>query len=260
MLPGPMPPETALLALVLLVAAFTQGATGFGFGLVAMSVLPHVLGIRQAVPVVAVFSLFVGAVVLWGWRQHLRPREIAPILLGEVVGTPLGVLFLTSVEPRVVTGALGLLLVAWSGGHLVSEASSGAPARRGAAARPPPSRAWGVLAGFLGGTIGGAFNTGGPPVIVYATARRWEPGAFQANLQVVFLFNTVLQLGLLSARGFVTREVLRLDLIGLPVLLAGVVTGALVARRIPATAFRRVVLALLVVFGLVLLVRSLGAA
>jgi len=254
-----MPPETPLLAVILLVAAFTQGATGFGFGLVIMAVLPHVLGIRQAVPVVAVFGLFVCETVLWGWRHSLRLGEVGPILLGEVVGTPVGVFFLTSVEPRLVTATLGLVLVAWGGGHLALELLS---ARRRTERRPRrlPHRAWGVPAGLLAGMIGGAFNTGGPPVIVYATARRWEPGTFQANLQVVFLFNTVLQLVLLASRGLVTREVLTLDLVGLPILLVGVGAGTVAARRIPARAFRRVVLALLVVFGLVLLVRSLGAA
>ena len=249
-----MPPELILL-LVVLAASFTQGATGFGFGLLAMSVLPHLLGVRVAVPVVAVLGLAVCLVVLWRWRRHVDGRKILPLLAGEVVGVPLGVFFLIEVDERIVTATLGTILLAYGAGRLLVEARQARTPDRGEPGRRP-GPGWGVLAGLFAGTIGGAFNTGGPPLILYATARRWSPAAFKANLSVVFLFNTVFQLTLLAARGALTPEIWRLDLIAFPAMAVGVGVGTVAAERLNATAFRRAGLALLVVFGVLFLVRT----
>lgn len=251
MLAPPMPHLPLLFAL-LLVAGFTQGATGFGFGLVVMSVLPHVLDVRVAVPLVSGYGLVLTVVMLWHHRAWVDPRRFLPVLAGVAVGTPLGALYLRAIDARVVTATLGAFLVAYASASLVAErgrAAVAAPVRIG--------RRWGPVAGLLGGLLGGAFNTGGPPVIVYATARRWEAGTFKANLQVLFLFNTVTQLVLFASWGMLTPEILRLDLIGLPVLLVGLVGGMWASTRIPADGFRRVVLGLLLVFGVVYVARAI---
>jgi uncharacterized membrane protein YfcA len=243
-----------VLLAVLLVAGFTQGATGFGFGLLAMCVLPLLMDVTEAVPLVSVFGLVVCLFILWRYRRHADPRKFLPVLAGEVVGTPFGVLFLTTVDSRIVTGVLGVILVIYGTLSLIAERRR--PVGMQASPKPALSRRWGPVAGLLGGLIGGAFNTGGPPVIVYALARRWSPSAFKANLQVVFVFNTIIQLCMFTASGLLTLETLRLNAIGLPVLLAGLAAGVILSRRMDAVWFRRVVLALLVVFGIAFLVRS----
>jgi len=236
----------------LLVAGFVQGATGFGFGLLVMSVLPLLMDVHEAVPMVSVLGLVLCLAILWRYRKHADPRKFLPLLAGEAVGTPIGVLFLTSLDSRVVTGVLGAFLVLYAGGAL--RALGRGPA---AGSRRLVSRRWGPVAGLLGGVIGGALNTGGPPVIVYANARGWEPGAFKANLQVAFLFNTAIQLTLFAWRGLLTPRLLRLDLLGLPVMLAGILTGFWASSRLDAARFRRLVLVLLLAFGVVFLVRTL---
>lgn len=241
-----------LLLALLLVASFTQGATGFGFGLVVMSVLPHVLDVREAVPLVSVFGLVLTIVMLWRYRSYVEPRRFLPVLAGVAVGTPLGALYLRSIDARVVTGTLGAFLVVYAMASLLAERR-----RQGVVPGVRIGRRWGPLAGLLGGLLGGAFNTGGPPLIVYATARGWDAGAFKANLQVLFLFNTVTQLVLFASWGMLTPEILRLDLIGLPALLGGLFAGMWASSRLDAVRFRRVVLALLLVFGVVFLVRTL---
>lgn len=241
-----------LLLGLLLVAGFTQGATGFGFGLVMMSVLPHVFDVREAVPLVSVFGLVMTVTMLWRYRAFVDPRRFLPVLAGVVVGTPIGVLYLRSIDPRVVTGTLGALLLVYGATSLVAEYRA-----RDAVPGVRIGRRWGPLAGLFGGLIGGAFNTGGPPIIVYATARGWEAGTFKANLQVLFLVNTTTQIVLFASWGMLTPEILRLDLIGMPALLAGMALGMWASTRLDARHFRRVVLALLVVFGIAYLVRTI---
>lgn len=241
-----------LLLGLLLVAGFTQGATGFGFGLVVMSVLPHVFDVREAVPLVSVFGLVVSLTLLWRYRAFVDPRRFLPVLGGVAIGTPIGVLYLRTVDPRAVTLTLGAFLVIFAATSFLRESRA-----RDARPRVRVGRRWGPLAGLFGGLIGGAFNTGGPPIIVYATARGWEAGTFKANLQVLFLFNTVTQIALFASWGMLTPQILRLDLIGLPALLIGLGAGIWASSRLDAVMFRRIVLVLLLVFGVVFLFRSI---
>src|SRR6266481_2734540 len=42
--------------------------------------------------------------------------------------------------------------------------------------------------GFIAGILGGAYNTSGPPVVIYGTLRRWSPEYFRATMQCYFFF------------------------------------------------------------------------
>ena len=247
-------PEIPLLLTAVLIGAFIQGATGIGFGLFVMSILPFVVDVKTAVPMVAVLGLFACGTVLVRWRHHLQGPEILPVLVGVIAGTPLGVLFLTSVDGRWVKGTLGLVLIGYAAFALGRERDAREPRPAG---ERLVSRRWGLPAGFLGGILGGAFNTGGPPTILYATARHWLPGAFRANLQVAFLANTLIQLALLLHAGLLTTDVLLRDAIALPAMGAGLALGTLLGARLDGPHFRRVILTLLAVFGVVFLARAL---
>lgn len=48
-------------------------------------------------------------------------------------------------------------------------------------------RSWAYGFGFAGGVLSGAYNTSGPPVVIYGTCRCWQPAEFKSNLQGYFL-------------------------------------------------------------------------
>jgi uncharacterized membrane protein YfcA len=113
--------------------------------------------------------------------------------------------------------------------------------------------AWAYLTGFLAGILGGAYNTSGPPVIIYGNCRRWPPAEFKSNLQGFFALNSVAILtSHLLARSF-TPDIWQYSLAAGPGLIAGVWLGLRLDRRIDPAAFRKVVLWVLVFLGLSLL-------
>jgi len=247
----------AVVLIAILLGGITQGTAGIGFGLVSMAILPTVLDLGVAVPVVAGFGFLACAIVLLRWRRHLDLAETFPLLLGEAVGSPLGVFGLISLDRRWVEAALGALLVGYGLRSVLARRAAPGTTDCGGDAGRPPHRAWGLLAGLVGGVFGGAFNTGGPPLIVYATARGWSPGAFRANLQLCFLFNTAIQLVLLAANGFFDRDVLTMQATALPALLGGLLLGTWLGRRLDPERFRRMVFTLLIAFGALYLTRAI---
>ena len=101
--------------------------------------------------------------------------------------------------------------------------------------------------------LGSAYNTSGPPVIIYGTMRRWPPDLFRATLQGFFLVSNVIVIAGHGLAGLWTQEVLLLTLLSLPVLVTAVIAGARVNRRIPAAQFARVVYLLLIILGAIFL-------
>ena len=233
-------PELALAGVVFL-GAVTQGVLGFGFGLVVMSIAPRILGLTSAVPFTALFGVCVAAWVFWRYRRHASWQEIGPLLLGGALGLPLGVLALRSLDPEPCVRALG--------GSIVLYVGYAVWPRRTGPARPPVRRRWAPPAGFVAGLFGGAFAMGGPPVITYATARRYSPATFKAVLQGYFVTASATHLVLLGTASLLTTEVLRTNLLLAPALPLGLWVGARYGDRLHPSLFRRIVLGVLLALG-----------
>ena len=79
-------------------AVFTQSLSGFGSALVAMAILPAILGVQTATPLVALMSLTLEVVILYQYRREIQIRKVLPLIAGAIVGIPTGVFFLKHVR------------------------------------------------------------------------------------------------------------------------------------------------------------------
>lgn len=231
--------ETWLAAFVLFLAAFTQSLSGFGLALVSMALLPTIVGIKTASPLVALAAIVIEAVLLVRFHQALDFRLIWKVVLASIIGAPFGILFLRGVDERIVLIVLGIVITGYaiyalSGFHL--------PELK--------NQVWAWLAGFFGGALGGAYNTSGPPVIIYADCRRWPRETFKSNMQGYFIVNSIVVLMSHLLGGTVTGDVWQLFWPSLPAIALGLWAGLSLDHRLAPQTFRKVVLALLVVMGL----------
>ncbi|MDA1193582.1 MAG: sulfite exporter TauE/SafE family protein [Planctomycetota bacterium] len=238
-----MTAEHVAIAVLVFAAAFTQGSIGFGFGLVVMAALPTMLPLQVAVPFTAVYGACVAAIIFWRYRRHASAREMLPMLIGSVAGLPLGILALRDLDPEPCIRALGVFLIAF-----VLQAAW--PRRTAAPEREAVARRWGVPAGFAAGLFSGAFAMGGPPVIAYATARRFSPATFKGVLQGYFMITTAILVGMLAYAGLLTSTVLEHNLHFAPMVPLGIWIGTRYGDRIPPVLFRRFVLGALLLLGL----------
>ncbi|MBK9232189.1 MAG: sulfite exporter TauE/SafE family protein [Anaerolineae bacterium] len=114
------------------------------------------------------------------------------------------------------------------------------------------------LAGFLAGLLGGAYNTPGPPVIIYGTLQGWPRNEFRSILQALFLFSSALVIASTPWWRPSHRHGGTHYLIGLPALLLGVGLGAQVDRRLDHDRFRQVLNVMILLTGLVLIAQELS--
>lgn len=236
--------QVVLSGLCLFVAAFTQGVTGFGFGLVAMSLLPLFSNARQASVLVGIFSLVSSISVFLSVRSRFRWGDIALPVAGMVVGIPLGVYALTVLEETLIRRLVAVVVLL----ACVQVASPRPASRR----RLSPL--WGILAGLTGGVLGGAFGIGGPPVIAYASFQDWEGSRYKAMLCSYFSMSNSYRVVILATTGLITRPVLILGAITLPALFLGTYVGVKTYSRLSGESFRKAVLVTLILLALSLLV------
>ena len=233
----------ALVVAVVFCAAFVQSLSGFGFALIVMPLITLVVGLRTAAPLVALAGLTSYAINLIRYRQSVNLKEVLRMGASSALGIPIGVWALAHVDESLVTGLLGSILIAYAVYGLA----------RPATARLCSPR-WVYPAGFIAGCLGGAYNTAGPPVIVYASLRRWPKDEFRAVLQAFFLLNAALIVGAHYVTRHLTAGVLTLYVYAAPALLLGMLAGSRFDRKLEADRFRTLVLVLLLLLGVSLVV------
>jgi uncharacterized membrane protein YfcA len=81
---------------VICLAGFAQGLTGFGFGLVAISLLPLMMNLKEATALTALLNLVVCSMTFYSLRRHYHWRRGWGLIVGASLGVPLGVYMLIS--------------------------------------------------------------------------------------------------------------------------------------------------------------------
>ena len=228
-----------LIGAIFFLSAFTQGLSGFGVALVAMALLPNIIGIKDAIVLVALVAFVVDFGVLLRYRDSLQFKKVLPLILASFVGVPLGIFLLRRADEGLALAILGITLAGYA-----------LYALSGLRLLELKGKAWAYGTGFFGGLLGGAYNTPGPPIIMYASFKKWEPDVFKGNLQTFFIQNSIIVIIGHWASGNFTPDILSIFWRGSPYLLAGLFAGLAMDRWINPEVFRKIVLVLLVVMGL----------
>ncbi len=217
------------IAAVMFSAALLQGATGFGFGLIAMGLLPLFLAVDLVSMTVSLVLIPLLVLNLAARYRHFNWRDARYIWIGTVVGVIPGVFLLAAADEVLLKRILGAILI-FTGFHdfVISRSPQWI---RGSKA--------GTICGILCGALGGAFNTGGPPAIYYVYNQPWPVLQSIATLQTIFLTTAVMKLILGSSLGLVTMPMLHIVALSIIPMAAGLALGIAIGNRIPAKPLRR---------------------
>ena len=226
-------------------AALVAGLAGFAFGLVAAAAWLHILTPIETATLIIGYGLIVQGISVWKLRNALSWHRLWPFLLGGAVGVPIGAVLLTWMNPAVVRGSIGAVLVIYAIYGL---------------ARPqlkPVSNAGNAAdigAGIVNGVLGGMTGLAGIVVTIWCGIRGWPKDVQRAVFQPVAVATFAMSALWIGASGALTMSTAKLFAFGLPVLLAGTWLGLKFFGRLDEAAFRRTVLILLLVSGAALIV------
>lgn len=218
----------------------TSGLTGFAAGLVVSGVWLHIISPMQTAVLIAAYGVVNQGYGIWKVRRALKWRRVLPFVIGGAVGVPLGAYLLVYTNPAYLRIGVGVLLIVYATYNLAKPTFS--PVSSTAAA----DLGIGVLNGLLGGLTG----LGGVISTVWVQLGGGPKDAQRAVFQPVLFMTMVMTTLTFAASGHLFNgDVLKLFLLGLPILLIGLWVGVYLYGKLDDAAFRKVILLLLLVSG-----------
>jgi uncharacterized protein len=237
---GIAPFDLIIFTLGTLAASFVTGAAGFAFGLVAAAIWLYALPPSQTTALIVAYGLVVQAYAVWKLRQNLNVGRLVPLIVGNAIGVPFGILVLRWVPPGYLRTAIGGVLILFSLYNLIRPTL---PSMKQA------GRVGDASIGFLNGLVGGSTGLAGIVIVIWSSLRGWQKDEQRAVFQPTGVATFLIALIGLGAVGGITPDVIKLFAAGLPVLALGTWLGWIVYGKLDEAIFRKGVLVLLLMSG-----------
>ena len=227
--------QVAAVIAVVLVASVLQRISGFGFALVATSLLALAMPVSDAVVILSFVSIPSTALTWRQLRGHADPAQLRRLIAWTLPGLPLGLIVHASVPDRpmrlilavVIALAVALLVTGWR-----------IPVRRVALAD--------AVAGFVAGVLNTSTGTNGPPLVFDLTSQAINPDRLRATLSGVFAFSGVTTVLLFAVEGSLDAKALVTGAAAMPFAIAGQRVGTRLSSHVSEEMFRRLTFALLI--------------
>lgn len=231
--------------LVIFVSALIRSIFGFGDALIAMPMLALFFDLKTATPTVAFSGFFISLIILARHWKKVDFSSIKLLIIFSIIGIPIGILFLKDSHEVLVKTVLAIILIMFSFFKLFGIKGLELKSNRTA-----------PFFGIISGILGGAYNTNGPPVIIFGSLKGWSPDEFRVVLQGVFLPTNLFIIIGHGIAGFWTGTVFYYSVISFGVIIIAFLLGRKLNKIIPAEKFTKLVYLFLIIIGILLLFKT----
>lgn len=234
------------LILIILVVAYTfRGVTGFGSGLIAIPLLTLFFPLTFVIPFISILDMSASLTHVTHTRQYISWKTIAKAIPYALLGVPLGLFVLKSIDTSILVKALGVFIIIFAIYSLISPTL-----------KKNDSLIWPAFGGFFGSLVGTMFGTGGPFYVFYFHLQQLDKTVFRATCAAVFLVDGLIRAVGFTLSGFYTSTVLLTILLALPVMFSAMYIGEHLHTNISQRSFQKSVGIFLVFSGITLLFKN----
>lgn len=242
--------DWSLLAIAiagLFLAGIVKGATGLGYSSCALPFLVSAIGLKPAMALVLVPAMATNVSVAFT-AGHFREtaQRFSSLYLAMVPGIGLGIYLLLWVNQSLAVQALGIIIIGYAILTLTRPTLS---------LHAEGERLWKIPTGFVNGVLTGLTGSQVMPLFPYMMALDLDPNRLvQAINLSVMIASVFLAFGLV-ATGIMTMPLFVISILAVVPALVGVEIGNRARKNIPVDQFRRVVLIVLLMTGVMLMLR-----
>jgi len=190
-----------------LFAAIAKGVTGLGFSTTCLPILALLVGLKDALPLVLIPSVFSNIVVM---RQAGRFGETVkrfwPMFLSLLPGLALGLWTLAYIDGRLAGAILGVMMLVWCTFTFAKPELSIAAKWE---------RSLGPISGFITGLINGVTGSQVMPMVPFVMMLRLERNLFIQAVNCSFTLSSLVMVVGLVKLGLFSWEDLLISVIGL---------------------------------------------
>jgi uncharacterized membrane protein YfcA len=222
----------------------SRGFTGFGAALI---IIPALVIVYGPVPAVVLMSLIEVPGVLQLARTAIREanwRDLTPLCIAASITIPIGAWSLAVFDPETTRRFIAAIVVLFAvliatGWRYKGEITK------------PLSVGIGTISGFCSGVA----SLGGPPVVMFLLAKGSNAAQTRAGIVAYFSLAMIMRLAAFGWHDLYSQGALLLSLLMAPVYMAGIWIGNQFFKGASELLFRRVVVALVLVMGVIALVK-----
>ena len=239
-----MPEHVFVTTLILFAGSLLQGLAGFGGALISIPLVLLYAEPRWAAPVVVLCYTINRVPAMVVLRRNLMWDHSLLLIAAAVPGALFGGLLLKNMAPGLIMKIMGTVLILFSAYKVIAPQFQLVFSRR-----------WALPTGLLGGILGAAIGTDGPPVVVYAALKPWSKEQVVGMLQSFFLITNFVILGSYWVNDLMTPSVLIASGIAAPFAVAGILLAIKMNRRMSQRRFERFLSVLIGLMGVLLWIR-----
>ncbi len=229
-------------------AAFIRGTIGFGNALTLAPLLILIVKNPKSVVVIVLFiGLFINITLLRYAIRYVDFRRISPIIIGSLLGIPLGILIIKNIDPSLLKMIIGGITIAFA---IPLTLSPAIPLTR---ERLTPG-----IFGFIGGVMSASVGLPGPAIVLFMHNQRWEKAMVHSSLTIYFLFSMSFSLIALLLSGLINTDIFIYTLSFIPALLVGIGLGMIAFFRINPKFFRLLSLCVVIIAGIMGILSGFG--
>lgn len=231
------------LVLIGLGAGFVQRVSGFGLGIFAMLFLPHFMPSHTAAAAIStLFSSVISSYNAVIYRKNIKCKIVLPMICAALISIPIAVHFSAIVSASVFKILLGVVLLILSLYFMFFNKNI----------KLKPTVLNGIMAGALGGTLGGLFSTGGPPAVLYLSSATDDNMTYFSTIQFYFCFTNLYATAMRFANGTIDGNILIYAAIGMIGCFAGDFIGKTVFGKLDSNKLKFVIYIGMAISGIVM--------
>ena len=224
----------AFLAGSALIAGLARGFSGFGAALIFIPLASTVVDPSIAAPMLLVIDIVMASPLLRRAWPVGDKRDVGTMLIGTVLGVPIGTVVLSRSDPVAIRWMIVALVCA-----LLTLLVSGWRYH----GKTAPRLAVGV--GLVAGFFSGVAQVGGPPVVAYWLGAAIRPERVRANIVLYFAASAAITCVSYLVAGVLTAKIVGLALVIGPVYGLGLWLGSHSFGLASEATFRRICYALI---------------
>ena len=233
---------------LLAAASIGLSKTGFsGVSLLSVFVLTELFGAREQVGIALPMLVVADLIVFPTFLKYGNWREVWFLLPPTIIGGAVAFLILKQVDNAVMQPLVGAVILVMV---VMQLARSWKPDAIYALAM---TKGFGLFAGLAGGVATVLANAAGPIQQLYLLSKRMEKMELIGVGARFFLLVNLLKLPLLEGLDLVNKDTLMLNVVAVPAILLGVLSGKKLLSKVPQRLFEN----LIVVFALLASVKLL---
>jgi uncharacterized membrane protein YfcA len=235
----------SIILAIVFIASLTRSTFGFGDALIAMPLLALLIEIKLATPLMALIAFFIATAILIKSWQKVEFKSAWRLILSSLIGIPIGLWYLHDLNENIIKLVLGIILLFFATFRLINPKVQHLKTEK---------YSWAF--GFIAGILGGAYNTNGPPIVIYSSLKNWNPENFRATLQAYFFTTGIFVISGHAIAGNFTSEVLIYFAYSIPVVIIAIAVGSILNKKIQGNRFNKYIYYLLLILAMMLIFNS----